>query len=285
MAYLNDNYMPNAKSRQILAAAWEHIQSVPYKVTARWLFYRLLQDGFYKGKDDVGTFSALFSRARHNNFEGWRPDTLADDTRNAIVKTGGLATAEDWVEYMAEGGFTCQLDHFYRQENYIELWFEAEAMRRQFEYYTRGITLRPMKGQASIDYKYSIAKDIEKQEARYDKPVVILYFGDLDDAGIKILEVIERDVRGWCDVDFEVDRCGLNPGDAEKYNIPENPDHPGAYQWEAVTDETARELITKSIAKYLDMGEFDAAQSEGKKAAAVFNDFVRGFSDFYHGEG
>ena len=86
MAYVNDNYQPNAKSREILARAWEHVQGVEYQVTARWLFYRLLQDGFYSSKADYEKLLALLSRARHNQWESWRPDSLIDDGREAIVR-------------------------------------------------------------------------------------------------------------------------------------------------------------------------------------------------------
>ena len=52
MAYSNENYTPNSKGREILAAAWRFVSQVPYKVTTRWLFYQLLQAGFYNSKDD-----------------------------------------------------------------------------------------------------------------------------------------------------------------------------------------------------------------------------------------
>lgn len=55
MPYKKDGYMPNAESVRILDSAWAHTpgESVPRqaKATARWLFYRLLQDGFYSAKD------------------------------------------------------------------------------------------------------------------------------------------------------------------------------------------------------------------------------------------
>ncbi|GAJ17797.1 unnamed protein product, partial [marine sediment metagenome] len=48
---MDKKYEPRKEQADILDRAEEHIRSVPYRVTARWLFYRLLQDGIYHGKD------------------------------------------------------------------------------------------------------------------------------------------------------------------------------------------------------------------------------------------
>jgi hypothetical protein len=282
MAYKSSNYKPNSKSLEILARGWEHVKSIPYAATSRWLFYRLLQDGIYKDKDDYKKkFIPLFSRARHNGFEGWRPFTLADDRRSPIEYKGGFTDVQSWVEDMAEGGFICSLDHFFTQDVYLEVWFEAEAMVNQFKYYVKGVTLRPFSGMPSINYKWTIAKSLEKAAARYKKPMVVLYFGDLDDAGETIPETSTRDIRGWCRDDFEFVRCGLNPGDNVKYDIPENFEKPGNYQWEGLSDRAAEELITSSIERYIDTEKIEELEAEGKKASELFDEYAKGFLDFY----
>jgi len=43
-------YTPTPKSAFILDRASHWAQSVPYRVTARWVFYRLLQEGTYGKK-------------------------------------------------------------------------------------------------------------------------------------------------------------------------------------------------------------------------------------------
>jgi len=282
MAYKNDNYQPNAKSLAILARGWKHVQSIPYAATSRWLFYRLLQDGIYKDKDDYkGKFIPLFSRARHNYFEGWRPDTLTDDRRSPIEHKGVFVDVASWVEDMAAGGFVCSLDHFFSQDVYLEVWFEAEAMQNQFKYYVKGVTLRPFSGMPSISYKYSIAQALEAADSKYDKPIVILYFGDYDNAGMTIPETSTNDIREWCSTNFDFVRCGLNAGDNVRYNIPENFDKPGTYQWEGLSDRAARELITSSIEAYIDTDIISELESEGEQASELFDEYVKGFSDFY----
>ena len=83
-------YRPQQRQREILAAAWTHVQSVAYRVSLRWLFYRLLQDGYYSTKKDYrGQFKPLMSRARHRQLDGWRiTDTLTDEVRSATYAEG-----------------------------------------------------------------------------------------------------------------------------------------------------------------------------------------------------
>ncbi len=133
----------------------------------------------------------------------------------------------------------------------------------------------------SISYKWQIAKSLEDKFKRYKRPIVILYFGDYDLAGLTIPETSIADIRKWCNVDFIVDRRGLNQGDAIKYNIPENIDKPGSYQWEALPDQAARQIILNSIEKYIAILEIGKAVNEGDKAARIFDSYVAGFNEYY----
>jgi len=283
MAYLSDSYTPNAASRRILERAWQHVQSVPYRATSRWLFYRLLQDGHYSGKADYGSkFLPLLSRVRHNFWGPWRPDSLADDTRTTLPHGGGERDAEEWAKDVSYG-IVCQLDHWYRQGLYLEIWFEAAAMRAQFEHYTRGIpiTLRPFQGMPSIDYKWQAAKEIEQAASRYSTPVVVLYYGDFDAAGLVIPETSISDVRQWCKVPFDVERVALNAGDGERYGIPENFDKPGTYQWEALTDAAAGELITGAVRRYVDSAVIREVREEAQNVEKAFDSYVRDFGRYW----
>ena len=257
------------REKSILDAGWAHVQSVHYKVSLRWLFYRLLQDGFYKGKDDYkNNFAKLFSRARHTRQGEWRPDTLEDEGRSVVRRSGGCENVEDAVGEMQaniQDAAYVPIDHFYRQQNYIELWFEANAMTSQFEHYTRDIDLVPMAGSASIPYKWTIAKRLESAAGRYGLPIKILYFGDLDPAGNTIQTTIEKDVRRWSDAAFELSWCGLTMEQAERYEIPENFEKPGQYQWEALSDEGAEEIITSAVERYIEPDLIDEAEEDAKE--------------------
>lgn len=278
MAYKSANYKPNEKSREILTQAWAHIESVDYKTTARWLFYRLLQDGFYGKKGDYKSrFLPLLSRARHSFYQGWRPDTLADDTREPIVRGNGYPSVDDWAESITHGIY-CNLSHWPRQSHYVEVWFEAKAMSAQFRWHTKGITLRPFSGMPSIPYKWDIAKALEEARREWQLPITVLYFGDLDPMGELIPETSVADIRSWCKVNFDFVRAGLNPEDEVKYNIPENFEKPGTYQWEALEDTAAKGLIQDAVAQYVDSSVMAEIQKKAREAEDAFEKYVKDFS-------
>jgi len=257
-------YNPSPETKKILDEAMATLQSVPYEVTARWLFYRLVQGGFFPNKKSYKSkFLPMLSKARKNFYGGWTPETLADDTRQALKRGGGYRDETDFIESIIDDA-VCILNKHQHQKNYCELWFEAKAMKSQFEYYTSHITLRPFGGDPSINYKWEIAKDLEWAASYYGLPVVILYFGDLDPKGLTIPENAIKDIRKWCTADFDFYRAGLNPGDEHRYNIQENPDRPGTFQWEALDDNTAKELITRTIKKFLDVDLFKKTVEEQK---------------------
>lgn len=98
------------------------------------------------------------------------------------------------------------------------------------------------------------------------KPIVVLYFGDLDPKGLQTPESAVSDIREWCSADFEFVRCGLNPGDEIRLDIPERFDNPGEYQWEALSDDQARDLITSHVDRYLDRAVFEAVAERERDA-------------------
>jgi hypothetical protein len=261
-------YLPTARTKWILKHALEYLIAVPYRVTARWLFYRLDQDGTYSGKSDYkNKFLPAITRARKASYGGWAPDTLADDTRTTIWRGNGFTTVKDWVEAVGQQGLTCKLDYWDCQSYYVEIWFEAAAMQSQFEYYTEHITLRPFKGDPSVDYKWRISEHLsEVAETRPDQLIVILYFGDYDPKGLQIPESAVRDIREWTMADFEFIRCGLNPEHPALYNIPENFDKPGTYQWEALDDAGAQDLIVNNVKQWVDFDLFEEVAKRAKRA-------------------
>jgi hypothetical protein len=246
---MKEIYNPQKQTAIILDRAYQLIKSVPYQVSARWLFYRLLQEGFYFTKQDYSNkFLKAISAARRSFYRDWTPYTLADETRAPIIGGDGWKDGAAWLKDVARA--QCKLDKWHAQPVYLECWYEARAMTDQFRHYTKHVTLRPMGGQPSIPYKWQIAKDLEEAAQEYGKPIKILYFGDLDPAGETISETIKQDVTEWSAAPFEFIHCGLTAEQVQRYNVPENVEHPGAYQWEALTDNAADEIITGNLDRF-----------------------------------
>jgi hypothetical protein len=260
------DYKPHARTAAMLDRAFELVQSVDYQVSARWLFYRLLQEGYYNSKQDYDNkYLHAIAAARRSFYKDWRPDTLADETRAAIIGGDGFDSPADWLAAVARMG--CNLDKWHAQPVYLEIWYEARAMTDQFRHYTKHVTLRPMGGQPSIPYKWQIAKDLEDAASAYHKPIKVLYFGDLDPAGETISQTVRDDVRLWSAAPFEFIHCGLTAAQVQFYGVPENIEHPGAYQWEALTDDAAREIITGNLDKYMQPGALALIEARERHAA------------------
>jgi len=251
MGHRGQGYTPQKRSLPILERAWEHVQSVAYSVSLRWLFYRLLQDGYYK-KDDYHRMDNLFIRVRKEFWGPWKPNTLTDETREMIRSSGGDKSEEYFFEALIEVGVQCNLDHWYEQEAFICMMYEAKAMTGQFRQYAPGLTLIPFGGNPSLDYKWTIAKYFMSMSTKYGIPVRVFYFGDCDKAGETILAGAMKDIEEWCDVDFEITHVGLTREQAEGFGVPENFEKPGDYQWEALKDDQASSLITP-IYRLVDM--------------------------------
>ncbi len=249
------DYTPSPRVAEILNYAMARIKSVPYRPSGRWLFYQIYQRyGLKKG--DSKKLDKWTSRARKARWNGWHPDILSDSIRKAEVRGRGSDTPEEALENMRGIGFV--FDKILSQDYYVEIWFEAAAMQEQFKSVTEGlyVTLVPFRGDASIPFKWEIAQRLEEVYFDYDKPIVILYFGDYDLKGMSIPESALRDIRAWCgEADFEFIRCGINDEQVEFLDIPENPEKPGTYQWEALEDGQARTLILDNLAEYWDRDE------------------------------
>lgn len=280
-------YTPAARNKVIIDMAKGYVDSVPYQVTARWVFYRLLQEGLYSEKAGYKHLLGLLSKARKEFYNGWHPATLADDSRAAVVRGGGYTNPAEWLRALQERSH-CAIDRWQKQPVYTECWFEASAMSAQFDHYADGnISLLAFHGDISIPEKWKAAERLARRYILHQKPIKIFYYGDYDPKGMEIPYSAWRDIYVWTlglikgeyncsdalvarardDIDFE--RIGLNPGHEVEYDIPENPERPGTFQWEALRDEQARVFIERAngILDYEALWEVDA---EEERATAQF---------------
>jgi hypothetical protein len=285
---------PEPKAKAILDVAWKAIQSVSYKVTVRWVFYRLLQSGVYNEKKDYKHLIHLLSKARKSFYQGWRPYTLADDTRSPIImqhrgmyelflRGGGFKDEAEWMKALREE-LNCPLRRWSTQPLYMEYYYEAKAMGAQFLYHANeNVPLLAFGGDCTVGPKWDCAMRLAAAYMMYRTPIKICYFGDFDPKGLVIGESAWKDIKLWavakvirelnaddeeCDMTteevesyFQFQRIGINKEHIKKYNIMENPERPGAYQWEALDDDSAKALI-QSANDMLDMDAFAAIEKQ-----------------------
>ena len=266
-------YRPRPEQAQLLKAAWDHAKSVDYQVSARWLFYRLLQDGWLSKKADYKRLIHLLSRARKSFYKDWRPDTLADDTRVVDDAGQGYHDLDEWMEAVADDQVFSYVDRWQEQDYYVLVCFEAKAMAPQFDFYLPSWVPRvAFGGDVSIPAKWKIAQLLARASSRYEIPTRLIYFGDLDDKGLLIPESARADIEAWLPngVNFEYERAGLNPGDQDTYDLAENPERPGTYQWEALDDATAGRLIRGAVESYLGIEAGERCKEEDVRRMIAF---------------
>lgn len=181
------HFKPHKKGVELLNWCLTKIKSISYKPTLRWVFYRCVQEHGLQ-KKDYKNFIALTSRARHYFWNGWRPNTLIDETKEISTLGEGFESIIDWLKAIQVTQLN--LDKTLNQDKIAIVMYEARAMSGQFKHYAGPYypNLIPCGGEVVISLNWQIAKLIESIDAKYHKPIKILYFGDYDTKGLAIPE-------------------------------------------------------------------------------------------------
>ena len=246
---------PDPESEAMIADAKAVIASVPYRSTFRFVFYRMWQQGLihleaYSGKKDPAPskkeranekLKAVLSKARHNGFMD--RDAMLDDRRNEW-QPNLYASTEEFLRTMLR--WTCELDPWEGEEVRPILAFEANAMLPQFQHWTKKyrVELWPFGGSPSIEYKNRLAERLS-----FELSAVVLYFGDYDPKGQEIAEDL-GDVMTWTGREGGVYHVGLTKRQVDTFKLEDNPDKPGTYQWEALSDLQAGKVIVGALAGF-----------------------------------
>jgi len=247
-----------ARAVPVLDAVLEYVNSVPYKVSLRWVFYRLLQDGYLHGKGEYGWLKANVAAARKARWGGWQPDTLVDHTRE-VSTAPSPRSASEMVSILPFYA-SIRPDLYVDCEEVPFILFEAETMTGQFAHVAPWCDRAAFRGDASIPHKWNIAKRCDDLAARHDRPVRVLYAGDFDPKGLQIPESAMADIRAWVnpETDLRFTRIGLSAEQARAFGIPEKPESPGTFEWESLSQQNAASLIREGLATCLSLDTVEA---------------------------
>lgn len=244
----------------ILQAGKAFVDSLPYKVSLREVFYHLLQKGLLRNKADYGNWKGYATDARKDWRFGWRPDTLIDGGREIIVS----ASPSDAADQLATLPYYIDIrpDLYSGQAAVPFLIYEAGGSTGQFSHHAPWCDHAPLRGDASVPHKWAIAERIAELAECYGLPVHVGYFGDYDPKGMKIPQSAMADVLPWIErirpgTEVMFTRFGLNEGDNVRYDIPEKPEKPGTYEWQALTPEQGEAVIKGALSAMVDMDEIE----------------------------
>jgi hypothetical protein len=88
------------------------------------------------------------------------------------------------------------------------------------------------------------------------KDVIVLYFGDADDKGRQIPESAITDIRAWSDTPFKLVHGGLTRSQAIRLRLPQDPENPGKWQWDALSDEQAGGIILTTLRQTIGSSDY-----------------------------
>ena len=183
---------------------------------------------------------------------------IADMSRRAY-RTSVFENASDFVERMSS---LYRADLWRDADVICEVWVESRSIASSvIELCDRyAVNLFPCGGFSSVSFVHSAAEDLNSDAL--GKPVVVLFIGDYDPAGVLIDVALQRELRSHLDPSIELifKRIGINREMVEKYDLPTKPRKPGdkrslhvpfTVEAEALPATTLRSLLEAEIVALL----------------------------------
>jgi hypothetical protein len=174
---------------------------------------------------------------------------VVDATRRGYF-TATYACAADFLSEMASryrGDLWSMSDH------YCEVWCESRSIAGVIEPLCRdlAVSLYPSGGFSSLSFIFEAAESIKS--VRRGKPVIILYVGDYDPAGVLIDRSIETELRGHLGRDVPLDfiRVGITPEQIGELHLPTKPRKMGDRRAPHIVGTVEAEAMPPDILRHL----------------------------------
>jgi hypothetical protein len=204
-----------AQANEIIAT----YQAQGYDLTLRQLYYQFVSRDLIPNKQaEYNKLGSLVSEARRAGRIDW--NAIVDRTRN-------LRSLSHWNKpsgIVAAVAEQFRTDWWREQDNYVEVWFEKDALMGVFERAAEIVRVPffSCRGYTSDSEVWSAAQRM-KRKVKDGKNPVILHFGDHDPSGIDMTRDIGDRIRLFGGRGIEVRRLALNMDQVEQYDPPPNP--------------------------------------------------------------
>jgi hypothetical protein len=237
------------------------------KITVRQFYYHCISNGTAKfpqnNKEARNTYQNIDNAINRARLGGLIPmDSIADNT--------SLMGTQQWNSI--DRIVRCAVDQYRskwhkEQKYYVEVWLEKEALAQIFHSITDdyGVFLSVSGGYPKLSQIYSAKLRFQEY---HDKPIKLLYFGDLDPSGKDMPRVIVEKFEELEVEDLKVIEVALNKYDVQKHNLPKNPFKPKdtrnkwyskkygidyAVELDALEPDILEEKIRDSISEYVNL--------------------------------
>jgi hypothetical protein len=178
----------------------------------RWIYYAVFDAPDAKKQRYLS--ERILNRARKDRRELISRDMVTDDTRSPTI----WRTNEDLEEFVRELEYT--RDVWQNQPEYLEVWMEDQASLNSVKLSPRRIlqkwrmNARFCKGFNSVSAMWNAYKYFKS----FEKPVRILYYGDLNPSGWAVPIIVVRQFKEL-GLDIALERLTLNPPQLDEFDI------------------------------------------------------------------
>lgn len=233
IAYTTENFKP--KSLKIIKQAdaiLEDYRRQGYTLTLRQLYYQfvarglLTEDAGWVVDKDTGStnnernyknLGSLVTNARNGGYLSWT--AIEDRGRNCVQ----WASQEDEDAVLDGIEFGFSIDRWARQDSYVEVWVEKDALTSVVERPCRRLHVPYMGCKGYLSASEAWRAGVRFQKAREaGKRCVLIHLGDHDPEGIDMTRDNGARVELYSFDEVEVRRIALNMDQVQQYNPPPN---------------------------------------------------------------
>jgi hypothetical protein len=271
-----EDWEPKAASLAVVSAASdiiEEFQSDGYILTLRQLYYQFVGRGLIENTEkSYKRLGTLMTKARYAGMISW--EAIEDRNRECI----DYWTREDDQSLIDILPNNIRFDRWARQETYVEVWVEKEALGNVVERACDPLFVPHLscKGYLSASEAWRAGQRLGEKLAE-GKDCTIIHLGDHDPSGLDMT----RDNQDRIDVftrnlGVNVSRIALNMDQVEEYAPPPNPakqddsrykgykDLYGEQSWEldALQPSVIVDLITEAVEPLIDRDAWHSVDTE-----------------------
>lgn len=239
-----------------------------YTLTLRQLYYQLVAGNVIANQQsEYAKLGRIVVAGRMNGMIDW--DMIEDRTRKPYrpyyVRSIGDALQDTVDQY--------RLDRQKDQSNHIEIWTEKDAvsnvLKRVSEHFHTHLMVN--RGWSSCSAMYEAYGRM-----RYGDSSILIYVGDHDPSGLKMLDDMTKRLTEFGLECFELIPVALTMGQIRELKPPPNPvkttdsnsrwyiEQFGKESWEldALKPEMLHDIVKKAVLKHLDEDKFDIMVSQ-----------------------
>lgn len=256
-----------------------------YILTLRQLYYQFVaQDLIPNNEKQYKRLGRLVTQAREAGVMDW--EAIEDNGRTAYARRIN-ENAQSVVRGVESG---LKYDHWARQDHYIEVWVEKQALEGVIKRPCSKLHVTHMACKGYLSASEAWRAGLRFQDALMDgKKPILIHLADHDPSGLDMTKDNTNRIRIFAeDKGIEVRRIALNMNQVEQYKPPPNPakitdsryagykKEFGESSWEldALEPKVLDSIITDTINEYRDMdiwGEVATQQEVARRPLAALS--------------